>query len=75
MNTEELKLWVTERLKNRIRIMSKERGISMNKMCNYILEFGIYKMFEEESEYTKLHIKKKEKEVRENEISSYNNNR
>lgn len=74
MNTEELKLWVTERLKNRIRIMAKERGISMNKMCNYILEFGIYKMFEEESEYAKLHIKKKEKEVGENEISSYNNN-
>lgn len=74
MNTEELKLWVTERLKNRIRIMAKERGISMNKMSNYILEYGIYKLFEEESEYGKLPLKKQNKEVQENEISSYNDN-
>ena len=59
MNTEELKLWVTERLKNRIRIMANERGISMNKMSNYILEYGIYKLFEEESEYGKLPLKNK----------------
>ena len=71
MNTEELKLWVNERLKNRIRIMAKERGFSINKMINYILEYGIYKLFEEESEYIKLDIKK---EVDKNEISSYNHN-
>ena len=71
MNTEELKLWVNERLKNRIRIMAKERGFSINKMSNYILEYGIYKLFEEESEYIKLDIKK---EVDKNEISSYNHN-
>lgn len=75
MNTEELKLWVTERIKNRIRIMAKERGLSINKMCNYILEYGIYKMFEEESEYSNLDIIKKEMEAKKNEISAYNNNR
>lgn len=71
MNTEELKLWVNERLKNRIRMMAKERGLSINKMSNYILEYGIYKLFEEESEYIKLDIKK---EGEKNEISSYNDN-
>ena len=71
MNTEELKLWVNERLKNRIRMMAKERGLSINKMSNYILEYGIYKLFEEESEYIKLDIKK---EADKNEISSYNDN-
>ena len=72
MNTEELKLWVNERLKNRIRMMAKERGLSINKMSNYILEYGIYKLFEEESEYIKLDIKK---ESDKNEISTYNYNR
>ena len=71
MNIEELKLWVNERLKNRIRMMAKERGLSINKMSNYILEYGIYKLFEEESEYIKLDIKK---EGEKNEISSYNDN-
>ena len=71
MNTEELKLWVNERLKNRIRMMAKERGLSINKMSNYILEYGIYKLFEEESEYIKLDIKK---ESDKNEISTYNYN-
>ena len=71
MNTEELKLWVNERLKNRIRMMAKERGLSINKMSNYILEYGIYKLFEEESEYIKLDIRK---ESDKNEISTYNYN-
>ena len=61
MNTEELKLWVNERLKNRIRMMAKERGLSINKMSNYILEYGIYKLFEEESEYKNLELNKKNK--------------
>ena len=71
MNTEELKLWVNERLKNRIRMMAKERGLSINKMSNYILEYGIYKLLEEESEYIKLDMKK---ESDKNEISTYNYN-
>ena len=50
MNTEELKLYVPERLKNRIVMMANERKLSINKMSNYILEVGIYKIFEEESE-------------------------
>ena len=73
MNTEELKLWVNERLKNRIKITAKERGLSINKMSNYILEYGIYKLFEEESEYKNLELNKKIQEVS-NEISTYNNN-
>ena len=71
MNTEELKLWVTDRLKNRIRIMAEERGLSINKMSNYILEYGIYKLFEEESEYKNL---SKKKEVKKYEVSAHNNN-
>ena len=62
MNTEELKLYVPERLKNRIVMMANERKLSINKMSNYILEVGIYKIFEEESEYGKLIIKKNKKE-------------
>ena len=62
MNTEELKLYVPERLKNRIIMMAEERKLSINKMSNYILEIGIYKLFEEESEYGKLIIKKNKKE-------------
>ena len=61
MNNEELKLWVSDRLKNRIRIMAKERSLSINKMSNYILEYGIYKLFEEESEYKNLELNKKNK--------------
>ena len=37
-----------ERLKNRIVMMANERKLSINKMSNYILEIGIYKLFEEE---------------------------
>ena len=72
MNTEELKLYVPERLKNRIVMMANERKLSINKMSNYILEVGIYKIFEEESEYGKLIIKKSKKESDEDGESSHN---
>lgn len=72
MNTEELKLYVPERLKNRIVMMANERKLSINKMSNYILEVGIYKIFEEESEYGKLIIKKNKKECDKDGESSYN---
>ena len=47
----ELKLYVPERLKNRIRMLAEEKGISMNKLVNLLIEDGLYKMFEEEVEY------------------------
>ena len=72
MNTEELKLYVPERLKNRIVMMATERKLSINKMSNYILEVGIYKIFEEESEYGKLIIKKSKKESDKDGESSHN---
>lgn len=75
MNTEELKLYVPERLKNRIVMMANERKLSINKMSNYILEVGIYKIFEEESEYGKLIIRKSKKESDKDGESSYNDKR
>lgn len=72
MNTEELKLYVPERLKNRIVMMANERKLSINKMSNYILEVGIYKIFEEESEYGKLIIRKSKKESDEDGENSHN---
>lgn len=75
MNTEELKLYVPERLKNRIVMMANERKLSINKMSNYILEVGIYKIFEEESEYGKLLIRKSKKESDKDGESSYNDKR
>ena len=72
MNTEELKLYVPERLKNRIVMMADERKLSINKMSNYILEVGIYKIFEEESEYGKLIIRKSKKESDEDGENSHN---
>lgn len=72
MNTEELKLYVPERLKNRIVMMANERKLSINKMSNYILEVGIYKIFEEESEYGKLIIRKSKKGSDEDGENSHN---
>ena len=46
----ELKAYVSARLKNRIRMIAEEKGISMNKLVNLLLEDGLYKMFEEEVE-------------------------
>ena len=53
----ELKLYVPERLKNRIRMIAEEKGISMNKLVNLLLEDGLYKMFEEEVEYGEVESK------------------
>lgn len=50
----ELKSYVPERLKNRIKMLALEKGISMNKLVNLLLEDGLYKMFEEEVEYGKV---------------------
>ncbi len=50
----ELKSYVPERLKNRIKMLAEEKGISMNKLVNLLLEDGLYKMFEEEVEYGKV---------------------
>jgi hypothetical protein len=53
----ELKAYVTARLKNRIRMIAEEKGISMNKLVNLLLEDGLYKMFEEEVEYGEVESK------------------
>jgi hypothetical protein len=53
----ELKLYVPERLKNRIRMLAKEKGISINKLSNLLLEDGLYKMLEEEVEYGEVESK------------------
>jgi len=52
MNVE-LKLYVPERLKNRIKMLAIEKGISMNKLANLLLEDGLYKILEEERKYGK----------------------
>ena len=49
----ELKLYVPERLKNRIKMLALEKGISMNKLANLLLEDGLYKMLEDEVKYGK----------------------
>ena len=61
MNKKELKLYIPERLKNRIEMLSKERQTSMNKMSIYLLEIGLYKLLEEESEYGKANFNNKRK--------------
>jgi len=58
----ELKLYVSERLKNRIKIIAKEKGISVNKCSNMLLENAIYKLFEEEVEYGKIEFKQVDSE-------------
>lgn len=73
MNTEELKLYIPARLKNRIVMMANERKLSINKMSNYILEVGIYKIFEEESEYGKIKTNKDEKESDNSGKTTHNN--
>lgn len=73
MNKKELKLYIPERLKNRIVMFSKERQISMNKMSIYLLEIGLYTLLEEESEYGKSNYNNKRKVSDSNGISSYIN--
>ena len=53
----ELKAYVPARLKNRIRMIAEEKGISMNKLVNLLLEDGLSKMFEEEVEYGEVESK------------------
>lgn len=73
MNKKELKLYIPERLKNRIEMLSKERQTSMNKMSIYLLEIGLYKLLEEESEYGKSNFNNKRKVSEQNGMSSYIN--
>ena len=57
-NMQEIKIRTNERVKNRIIMMSKERGISMNQMIIYLLELGLYQLLEEEKDYAKIHDKR-----------------
>ena len=52
----ELKLYINLRLKDRIKMLAKERGLSMNKMATQLLEIGIYKLLEEEKTYAIIWI-------------------
>ena len=58
----ELKLYVTERLKNRIKMIAEEKGLSMNEYATRLLEKGLYKEFEEEMEYGKIEFKQVDSE-------------
>lgn len=53
----ELKLYINLRLKDRIKMLAKERGLSMNKMATQLLEIGIYKILEEEKAYGQIKYK------------------
>ena len=53
----ELKLYINLRLKDRIKMLAKERGLSMNKMATQLLEIGIYKLLEEEKIYGQIKYK------------------
>ena len=52
-----LKLYINLRLKDRIKMLAKERGLSMNKMATQLLEIGIYKLLEEEKTYGQIKYK------------------
>ena len=56
------KLRITIRLKDRLEMLANERGWSLNKMVNYILEIGLYKVLEEEAEYGKVKHKQTDSE-------------
>lgn len=43
-----LKLRVNVMLKEKIKMLAKERGISITKMCNELLEIGVLKIIENE---------------------------
>ena len=55
---EEIKVRTNERVKNRIVMMAKERGLSINQMTIYLIELGLYKLLEEEKDYGKIHYKR-----------------
>ena len=50
----EIKIRTNLRLKNRIKMLANERGISLNKMIIYLLEIALYKLLEEEDKYGKI---------------------
>ena len=54
---KELKIYVPERLKNRIQLLADEKGIKMNKLVCMLLEEAIYMLFEEEKEYGEIESK------------------
>ncbi len=54
---KELKIYVPERLKNRIQLLAEEKGIKMNKLVCMLLEEAIYMLFEEEKEYGEIEPK------------------
>ena len=56
------KLRIPIRLKDRLEMLANERGWSLNKMVNYILEIGLYKILEEEAEYGKVKHKQTDSE-------------
>ncbi len=43
---DHLKLRVDVMLKEKIKMLAEERGISITKMCNQLLEIGIHKILE-----------------------------
>ena len=59
---KELKIYVPERLKNRIQLLADEKGIKMNKLVCMLLEEAIYMLFEEEKEYGETEFKQVDSE-------------
>ena len=51
---ELLKVYVTERVKNRIKIIADEKGLTMSEVANAFIEEGLYRMFEEEKDYGEI---------------------
>ena len=51
---ELLKVYVTERVKNRIKIIADEKGLTMSEIANAFIEEGLYRMFEEEKDYGEI---------------------
>ena len=49
-----LKVYVNDRVKNRIKIIADEKGLSMSDVANAFIEEGLYRMFEEEKEYGEI---------------------
>lgn len=49
----ELKIRTNEKLVSIVKLLAKERGISINKMCIKLLEIGIAKIFKDEVEHEK----------------------
>ena len=45
---DHLKLRVNVMLKEKIKTLAKERGVSITKMCNELLEIGVLKIIEME---------------------------